>query len=293
MPDERAIKSARRFRTAKQRLDDTKRDEKLLYVTYPGIFWQSRWTGCRFDRRARHPRNIYRAGGAVRLRRDGRDLHADFEVKEHVVIKTGDDGSQPEDPATLGTVSIGGKVPAVVTDAEKRRAKVISPGGYCWNPAATDCVLVVKGNELYLAGMPQDGHKGLQPGEVMLFSKGASVKVTNDGEDPSGGRCVCAGRPLCEWTENGGAVNGKSAARRRLCTEWLRRLYEALRRRRRCWRRRCFELTCRRGSFPFLPELGSRLQELGREKPSEEKPRQKSSANQALARMGLTVDDVS
>ena len=66
----------------------------------------------------------------------------------------------PEDPATLGTVSIGGQVPAVVTDAEKRRAKVIS----------------------YLAGMPQDGTKGLQPGEVMLFSRGASVKVMNDGE---------------------------------------------------------------------------------------------------------------
>ena len=88
----------------------------------------------------------------------------------------------PEDPATLGTVSIGGQVPAVVTDAEKRRAKVISPGGYCWNPAATDCVLVVKGNELYLAGMPQNGTRGLQPGEVMLFSRGASVKVMNDGK---------------------------------------------------------------------------------------------------------------
>ena len=87
-----------------------------------------------------------------------------------------------EDPATLGTVSIGGKNPAVVTDAEKRQAKVISPGGYCWNPAATDCVLVVKGNELYVAGMPQEGTKGLRAGEVMLFSKGASVKVTNDGK---------------------------------------------------------------------------------------------------------------
>ena len=54
---------------------------------------------CRFDRRARHPRNIYRAGGAVRLRRDGRDLHADFEVKGHVVIKTGDDGSQSGGPS--------------------------------------------------------------------------------------------------------------------------------------------------------------------------------------------------
>ena len=87
-----------------------------------------------------------------------------------------------EDPATLGTVSIGGKEPAVVTDAEKRRAKVISPGGYCWNPAATDCVLVVKGNELYVAGMPQTGVKGLQPGEVMLYSKGARVKIQNDGK---------------------------------------------------------------------------------------------------------------
>lgn len=87
-----------------------------------------------------------------------------------------------EDPATLGTVSIGGKNPAVVTDAEKRQAKVISPGGYCWNPAATDCVLVVKGNELYVAGMLQEGTKGLRAGEVMLFSKGASVKVTNDGK---------------------------------------------------------------------------------------------------------------
>lgn len=67
-----------------------------------------------------------------------------------------------EDPATLGTVSIGGKNPAVVTDAEKRQAKVISPGGYCWNPAATDCVLVVKGNELYVAGMAAGGHEGAQ-----------------------------------------------------------------------------------------------------------------------------------
>ena len=87
-----------------------------------------------------------------------------------------------EDPATLGTVSIGGQEPAVVTDAEKRRAKVISPGGYCWNPAAADCVLVVKGNELYMAGMPQGGTMGLQPGEVMIYSKGAWIMIGNDGK---------------------------------------------------------------------------------------------------------------
>ena len=30
-----------------------------------------------------------------------------------------------------------------------------------------------------------------------------------------------------------------------------------------------YRLTARRGAFPFLPELGSRLYQLGREKPSE------------------------
>ncbi len=116
------------------------------------------------------------------MRRDGSDLYAYFEVMEMWLSKRVMADRDAEDPATLGTVSIGGKNPAVVTDAEKRQAKVISPGGYCWNPAATDCVLVVKGNELYVAGMPQEGTKGLRTGEVMLFSKGASVKVTNDGK---------------------------------------------------------------------------------------------------------------
>ena len=42
--------------------------------------------------------------------------------------------------------------------------------------------------------------------------------------------------------------------------------------------RALFRLTCRRGSFPFLPELGSRLQELGRESLRQEKLRQRSFA---------------
>lgn len=87
----------------------------------------------------------------------------------------------PEDAAAIGTVTIGGDEPAVLTDAEKRRAKIVSPGGYCWNPAATDCALVFRGNELYLAGMPQEGTRGLQPGEVLVFSKGAQIRVGNDG----------------------------------------------------------------------------------------------------------------
>ena len=77
------------------------------------------------------------------MRRDGSVLYAYFEVMEMWLSKRVMADRDAEDPATLGTVSIGGKNPAVVTDAEKRQAKVISPGGYCWNPAATDCVLVV------------------------------------------------------------------------------------------------------------------------------------------------------
>ena len=108
-------------------------------------------------------------------------MYAASEVRDMWLSRRVMTENSPEDPATLGTVTIGGKEPAVVTDTEKRQAKVISPGGYCWNPGATDCVLVVKGNELYVAGMPQGGTRGLQPGEVMLYAKGASVKVGNDG----------------------------------------------------------------------------------------------------------------
>ena len=116
------------------------------------------------------------------MRRIGRALHSDAEVKNMWLSRRVMQDKSPEDPATLGTVTIGGKEPAVLTDAEKRRAKVISPGGYCWNPAATDCVLVVKGNELYVAGMPQSGTMGLQPGEVLIFAKNTRMKLGNDGK---------------------------------------------------------------------------------------------------------------
>ena len=56
--------------------------------------------------------------------------------------------------------------------------------------------------------------------------------------------------------------------------------------------RALFRLTCRRGSFPFLPELGSRLQELGREKPSAREAAAKIFCASALRDMELEVDDV-
>lgn len=84
------------------------------------------------------------------------------------------------EPATLGTVSIGGEDAAVVTDGEKRNAKLISPGGYCWQPSEADSVLVIKGNELYVPGRLHDGGE-ISPGEVRIYSNGASVWLKNDG----------------------------------------------------------------------------------------------------------------
>ncbi len=46
--------------------------------------------------------------------------------------------------------------------------------------------------------------------------------------------------------------------------------------------RALFKLTCRRGAFPFLPELGSRLRELGRLRPSARNAAAQQYAAQAL-----------
>ena len=53
--------------------------------------------------------------------------------------------------------------------------------------------------------------------------------------------------------------------------------------------RALFKLTCRRGAFPFLPELGSRLREVGRARPSARGELARQFAAQALEGMGLEV----
>lgn len=53
-----------------------------------------------------------------------------------------------------------------------------------------------------------------------------------------------------------------------------------------------FRLQCRRGSFPFLPELGSQLWRLGREKPADRAALARQYAVQALQPLPVTVTDV-
>ena len=54
-----------------------------------------------------------------------------------------------------------------------------------------------------------------------------------------------------------------------------------------------FKLTARRGSFPFLPELGSQLYRLGQEKPTARKALCGQYVRQALADEDVTVTEVS
>ena len=56
--------------------------------------------------------------------------------------------------------------------------------------------------------------------------------------------------------------------------------------------RALFQLTCRRGAMPFLPEVGSRLYEIGKEKPSARGAAARACCAEALAGMGLEIDDV-
>lgn len=85
-----------------------------------------------------------------------------------------------QDAAAIGRVSIGGKNTAVVTDGEKRRAAVIAPGGYVWQPQINDSVMVIRSNEDYIPGTLVTPN-GLLPGEVKIFSKGTEIFLHNDG----------------------------------------------------------------------------------------------------------------
>ncbi|MBQ1264284.1 MAG: hypothetical protein IIY04_02580 [Oscillospiraceae bacterium] len=99
---------------------------------------------------------------------------------------------EERDAATLGTVSIGGSDAAVVTDGAMRNARLITPGGYCWQPSAADSVLVIKGNELYVPGVLQQAAE-LEPGEILIFSDAASVRLKNDGKIEIDGRVFVTG----------------------------------------------------------------------------------------------------
>lgn len=92
------------------------------------------------------------------------------------------------DEGAAATVSVGGEHPAVVTDGERRQARLFSPGGYCWRPGSGDTVLVVGGGEPCVGGCEQTCPVKLAAGEVYVYSNGASIYLKNDGDVLISGR---------------------------------------------------------------------------------------------------------
>lgn len=88
--------------------------------------------------------------------------------------------------AELGVTSISGASAGVVAKGELRALPVYGPGGYLWQPAAGQTVLVIKGGtdaqECCVAGAKQAAAPaGMQPGEVYLYAGNGSIYLKNDG----------------------------------------------------------------------------------------------------------------
>lgn len=94
-------------------------------------------------------------------------------------------GTRHKQAAQVGSVTLAGDPAAAVLDGERRDLPVFGPGGYVWRPQVGDQVLVVKsgadGEQPCIAGVRTGADWGLEPGEVGLFSSGASIILHNGG----------------------------------------------------------------------------------------------------------------
>ncbi len=100
--------------------------------------------------------------------------------------------------AEVGVTTIGGGEAAVLTRGEDRALPVYGPGGLVWTPKAGDTVLVIKGGsgreEQCIAGaLARRETDELEPGELRLYSGGASLTLRNDGTVEIYGRLMVNG----------------------------------------------------------------------------------------------------
>lgn len=100
----------------------------------------------------------------------------------------------------MGTVSVGGGSPTVKTGDGQRETMLFGPGGMCWVPRRGQSVLVIKaggaGSDMCIAGAEVSGTEDMEPGEVKLFSEGASLTLRNDGTIALEGRVLVNGKEL-------------------------------------------------------------------------------------------------
>ena len=106
----------------------------------------------------------------------------------------------PTADADLGTTTIAGGSAGVLTRGEVRSLPVYCPGGYIWQPAGGDTVLVIKGGpggeEQVVAGAKQKAPPvALAPGEVYLYGPaGTAIHLRADGTVELKGNLVINGQ---------------------------------------------------------------------------------------------------
>lgn len=111
--------------------------------------------------------------------------------------KTGREAPQSPE-AGIGVVSIGGEVPAAVTDGEMRQLRLCMPGGYAWMPKEGETVLCVQD---CLVGTVQPP-RGLLPGEIRIETGAAAISLRADGSIRLTGEIYLNGRRIGEEEGN-------------------------------------------------------------------------------------------
>ncbi len=86
--------------------------------------------------------------------------------------------------ADTGTITVSGSALAAYSGGEHRGLALYAPGGILWRPEAGENVLLLRlGNDGQpcVAGALCREYGDLEPGELRLQSKGASICLRNDG----------------------------------------------------------------------------------------------------------------
>ena len=102
--------------------------------------------------------------------------------------------------ALVGQVTLGGDPAGVYLDGERRDLPVFGPGGYVWRPGLGQQVLVLKAGEQgeapCVAGAECGGQWTLEPGEVLIHSGEASIRLKADGTVAVTGRMTVNGKTV-------------------------------------------------------------------------------------------------
>ena len=104
---------------------------------------------------------------------------------------------RPRAEDELGFISVGGDAPTVSAGGLQVDSPVFGPGGMIWVPKRGQTVLVIKsGGEYCVAGAEMKACRGMEPGELGLYSEKASLWIKNDGTICLEGRVLINGKEL-------------------------------------------------------------------------------------------------